>query len=235
MTPEHGLHRVSSLELKRLLRTLHRGALSSPITRASLIEMAFGDLEAHLDLVVGRDHASAKALVLAVLAERGVEQRSTAALSYSGVPAPGTRSRDLADQTRELLASATKSAHLYGVRIQDVRTLARTLAALRVGREVTVRLVLDDAAGTSGLEEVRALLGSRGAPLELYVARTARLRARLAIIDDARVLITSGWLAGGEEDGFIDAGVLLTDGDYARAWDEEWKRLVATGACEAVD
>lgn len=235
MSSEYGLHRVSSLELKRLLRALHRGALSSPITRASLIEKAFGDQEAHLDLLVGRDDASAKALVLAVLAERGVEQRSTASLSYSGVPAPGTRSRDLAEQTRELLASATKSAQLYGVRMADVRTLARTLSALRGGRDVAIRLVLEEPLSDTDREDLPKLLGTRGGALEVYVARGARLRARLVIIDELRVLVTSGWLAGGEEDGFVDAGVLISDGDYVRAWDEEWQRLVATGACEPVD
>ena len=70
-----GLHRVSTEELKRLLRALHRGALSSPVTRWSLIEKGFGNMEGNLKHVVGRDTDSAKAVLFAVLEERAAWQR----------------------------------------------------------------------------------------------------------------------------------------------------------------
>jgi hypothetical protein len=66
-----GLHRVSTEELKRLLRALHRGALSSPVARWSLIEKGFGNIEGHLRHIVSRDTDSAKAVIFAVLEERG--------------------------------------------------------------------------------------------------------------------------------------------------------------------
>lgn len=76
MQPGIGIHRVSSDELKRLLRALHRGAISSPVTRSSLIEKGFGNIEGHLGYVVGRDTAGARAVIAAVLQERGAwEQR----------------------------------------------------------------------------------------------------------------------------------------------------------------
>lgn len=68
--PNLGIHRVSTDELKRLLRWLHRGILPSPITRSALIEKAFGNQEGNLRFVVGLDVASAKALIFAVLEER---------------------------------------------------------------------------------------------------------------------------------------------------------------------
>jgi hypothetical protein len=71
MQPGVGIHRVSTDELKRLLRALHRGALASPVTRASLIEKGFGNIEGHLTHVVGRDTAGARAVIAAVLQERG--------------------------------------------------------------------------------------------------------------------------------------------------------------------
>lgn len=71
LQPGIGIHRVSSEELKRLLRALHRGALSSPVTRASLIEKGFGNIEGHLSHVIGRDTAGARALIAAVMQERG--------------------------------------------------------------------------------------------------------------------------------------------------------------------
>jgi len=71
MQPGIGIHRVSTDELKRLLRALHRGALGSPVTRAALIEKGFGNIEGHLSHVVGRDTAGARAVIAAVLEERG--------------------------------------------------------------------------------------------------------------------------------------------------------------------
>jgi hypothetical protein len=73
-----GLHRVSSDELKRLLRALHRGAISSPVTRWSLIEKGFGNIEGHLHHVVARDKDSAKAVILAVLEERAAWEQKLA-------------------------------------------------------------------------------------------------------------------------------------------------------------
>jgi hypothetical protein len=71
MQPGVGIHRVSTDELKRLLRAIHRGAIASPVTRASLIEKGFGNIEGHLAHVVGRDTAGARAVIAAVLQERG--------------------------------------------------------------------------------------------------------------------------------------------------------------------
>ena len=66
----YGVTRVSDDELKRLLKALHRNLLRTPITRSGLIEAAFGHLEMELDAMVGRDRASAQALIVCVLAER---------------------------------------------------------------------------------------------------------------------------------------------------------------------
>jgi hypothetical protein len=73
-----GLHRVSTDELKRLLRALHRGAISSPVTRWSLIEKGFGNIEGHLRHVVARDTDGAKAVILAVLEERAAWEQKLA-------------------------------------------------------------------------------------------------------------------------------------------------------------
>jgi hypothetical protein len=75
MQPGIGIHRISTDDLKRLMRALHRGALSSPVTRASLIEKGFGNIEGHLKHVVGRDSAGARAVIAAVLEERGAWER----------------------------------------------------------------------------------------------------------------------------------------------------------------
>jgi len=70
MFQARGLSAVPTEQLLRLLRLVHRGHLPFPISRASLIASAFGDLESELDLLVGRDQAGARALLVAVIAER---------------------------------------------------------------------------------------------------------------------------------------------------------------------
>ena len=234
MPQEYGLHRLATPELKRLLRALHRGALPEPITRSGLIEKAFGHIEADLDLVVGRDVAAAKALVVAVLNERdGVRGQGTA-FSYCGVPTPGTRSRDLVDQVRELAASATQSIHLYGLRIADDRGLLRTVASLMSGRDVRVRLVFDSAGDADAASLVQRYLSEqlgahRAELLEAYVSGAARLRARVVVVDEYKVLVGSGDLSAGEEDLTIDFGAQFSDATYCRALGEEWARMVQSG------
>lgn len=66
----NGLSRVSTEDLTRLLRIVHRGTVPFPISRASLVLCAFGHLEGELDLLVGRDQAGARAMLVAVIAER---------------------------------------------------------------------------------------------------------------------------------------------------------------------
>lgn len=237
---EHGLHRVSNAELTRLLRALHRGALPAPITRASLIEKAFGHVEADLDLLVGRDLAAAKALIMAVLGERGdtreiaASRRGQTSLVYMAPPSPGTRSRDLVEQLRELLASATESAHIMGLRTDDDRGLLRTAGALMAGRDARVRLVFEGHDAPDPVQDVRTFVGQRlpnaSERLELYVSKQARLGARVAVVDGKRVLVTSGDLTAREEDGTIDVGVLVEDSALAEALEDEWRKLLALGA-----
>ncbi|MET0284357.1 MAG: hypothetical protein ABW352_07800, partial [Polyangiales bacterium] len=183
-----------------------------------------GDIEANLDPLVGRDTASAKALLVAVLAERGSERGQVAALSYCGTPSPGTRSRDLAEQVRELLASATQSVSLYGLTIGEDPGVLRTVGALMGGRDVKVRVVFDQR--DASLADVRAYVGSlNGAD----VFAVPNLRARMVVVDDAKVLVTSGALNAVEEDGSLDVGVLFRDNAYVQAWNLEWERLVQSG------
>ncbi|MGD8862451.1 MAG: hypothetical protein PVI30_20740 [Myxococcales bacterium] len=70
MFEARGLTRVPEAELVRLLRVVHRGEIPFPISRAGLVACAFGDLEGELELLVGRDQAGARALLVAVIAER---------------------------------------------------------------------------------------------------------------------------------------------------------------------
>jgi len=67
---KRGLTAVGLEDLKRLLQAVHRGTLPSPISRGALVAHGMGNLEGNLDLLVGLDHAAARAVLVAVIAER---------------------------------------------------------------------------------------------------------------------------------------------------------------------
>ncbi|MFT3923654.1 MAG: hypothetical protein QM778_14075 [Myxococcales bacterium] len=228
-----GLHRLPSDELKRLLRALHRGALPSPITRWALIEKGFGNIEGHLEGVVGRDLEAAKAMLAAVLAERASSGVSSVELVYSGIPTPGTRSRDLIEQVRQLLTSATQSVEVYGLRDEDARGLVRTIAAVCDGRDVPGRLVFDVDDTEEARERVRDLVRRsfrRLEKIEVWTGAALRVGLRAVIVDKLRVLVTSGELQGSEDDHALSLGVLVQDPAYIAAWHKEWELLTRSDA-----
>jgi hypothetical protein len=230
-----GLHRLPSEELKRLLRALHRGALPSPVTRWALIEKGFGNIELHLAHVVGRDVESAKAMLVAVLAERATGGGATSVdLVHCGLPSAGTRSRDTLEQVRELLTSATQSVELYGLRTQQTeRGLVRTAAAVCDGRDVHGRLVFDTDGSEQALGQVRDIVRANFRRLEKIEVwsnpPSLRLALRAVIVDKVRALVTSGELDGGEDDRFVTLGALLHDATYISAWHKEWDLLTRSG------
>jgi len=235
-----GLHRLASDELKRLLRALHRGALPSPVTRWALIEKGFGNIEGHLDNVVGRDVDSAKAMLAAVLAERASRGGASVELVYNGLPFPGTRSRDLIEQVRQLLTTATGSVEVYGLsphEAHEERGLLRTIAAVCDGRDVSGRLVFDTDGSRAAASRVSELVRKNFRRLEKIQAWTCvaprRFAARVVIVDEVRALVTSGELHGSEEDQQLSLGVLVQDPAYIAAWHKEWELLTQTGASPA--
>jgi hypothetical protein len=232
-----GLHRVSSEELKRLLRALHRGVLPSPLTRSSLIEKTFGHVEGNLDLLVGRDVEVAKAVIAAVLGERAASHGGRVQLSYMGVPAPGTRSRDLQEQVRELISSATQSLELYGISLSRERGLLRSVAAVLDGRSVATRIVFDGRGVQDPLAAAEDLLARnfRGATKpEAFLSESHHVHLRAVIVDAKHALVTSGELTASEDDASLDLGVLLDDTAYIEAWHKEWARLREAGVVRLI-
>lgn len=231
-----GLTRVSVDELKRLLRAFHRKLVPEPIRRSALIEAGFGHVEEHLDALVGRDLSSAQAIVSVVLAERSLEHGLPATLAYSGVPLPGTLSKDNSEHVRELLGAAVKHVTLVGVPLGDDRRLMRTLSAVMEGRGISARLVLDAHGVSAASERARAFVAEhfRNMKPEAFVCAKIKLAARVVVADGRRVLVTSGELVGSEDDGRIDVGAVLDDAAYAAALEAEWERLIKSGSFEPV-
>jgi hypothetical protein len=65
-----GLSKVSTEHLRRLLLQLYRGQIPSPISRSGLILAALGNIEQHLEILVGLEQRAAQCVIVAVLAER---------------------------------------------------------------------------------------------------------------------------------------------------------------------
>ena len=230
-----GMHRLPSDELKRLLRALHRGAVVSPVTRASLIEKGFGDIEGHLGLIVGKDAACARAVIVAVLGERSQGRRGPAQLSWLGPSLPGTCSRDLPLQVKELAFAAESRVELYGLSgIPEERELLESVRAAMRARGISVRLVFDGAESGASADALCALVAEvfSGSVPEVQRVRGPRLSMRAVIVDETRVLLTSGALSTVEEDGRIEAGTLLSDAEVVSALRREWQLLEASGRVE---
>ena len=66
-------------QLKRLLKAIHRDVVTFPISRSNLIATAFGDFEEHLDIVIALDKEPATRVIVAVIAEREMYLKRTAA------------------------------------------------------------------------------------------------------------------------------------------------------------
>jgi len=65
-----GLTELSTEELEDLLRRIYRGELSSPMRRSELLTLGLNRVADRGELLVGLDHAAARALLVGVLAER---------------------------------------------------------------------------------------------------------------------------------------------------------------------
>jgi len=223
-----GIHRVSTPILTRLVRALHRGVVSSPVTRANLIEKAFGDFERDLDALVGLEARAAQALIASVLRERGAKGGGSAALTYMGPPLPGTRSRDVRELAREQVATATRAITVFGLRADaSDGALLSTLAAAAQGRALAVKVALVAAEHGEALGTLRTRLGPLG--VELYRLTTRQVRGYALLVDGARLLVSSAPLEATEDDGCIDFGALLDDPEAVRAFDDEWTRLLRAG------
>jgi alcohol dehydrogenase class IV len=185
-----GLHRLSNPELERLLRALHRGALVSPITRSDLIEKAFGHIEGHLDLLVGRDVAAAKALVIAVLGERAAQKAREGKLSFGGLPiASETLGFEFASATRVVFGAG--KAEVVPAWLQE-RGVTRVLAV--TGKDPARGQALWDALPPRGIALTRFVVS--GEPT------VALVREGVAACLDARADAVIA-LGGGS---VIDAG-----------------------------
>ena len=65
-----GLTRVSTAELERLLKAVHRGQFTFPLSRSTLIATGFGHVEEHLGPLIGLEQVAVLRVIVAVLAER---------------------------------------------------------------------------------------------------------------------------------------------------------------------
>ena len=231
--PYVGLSRVQSDDLTRLLKLLHRNFFQGKVTRARLIELAFGHLEGELDALVGHEPAVARALIAAVLAERTHLKEEPPVLQYCGVVAPGTRSRDVIEQVRELLGGALESVLMVGVGLGDDRRLMKALDAVMEGLNLTIRLLLDAHGHEDKVAAARAFVAThfrerRG--LQAFVSVGARLTARALVVDGRRVLVTSADLTTLEDDQRIDMGAIFDAPSYATQLKDECERMIASGA-----
>lgn len=235
-----GLSQVSDNELRRLLRAIHRDELPFPITRAGLIGGKFGNLEAELDPIIGRDKESARAMVTAVLAERartGSARRAAATqLIWKGPQVPGTGAREPFEVVQELIATAEREILIAGFGTEGGRALWRTLHAAMVGRGLDATVALATAArlrdATAFVEDswpyrdVRP--GFYAAPADPGAGQPAlRIAGPCVIVDEQRAAVWTGGFDPEAEPDRVQAGILVDDPTFAAMLARQWKLLIA--------
>ncbi len=70
-----GLTGLTTTDVERLLRAVHRGELSCPISHAALHVAGLSYLVDRLEALQGLDARGVRAVLVAVLAERGTQAR----------------------------------------------------------------------------------------------------------------------------------------------------------------
>jgi hypothetical protein len=71
-----GLTGLSTTDLERLLRAVHRGELSCPLSHASLHVAGLSYLVDRVEALQGLDERGVRAVLVAVLAERRQQERA---------------------------------------------------------------------------------------------------------------------------------------------------------------
>lgn len=229
-----GLHQVSNDELRRLVRAIYRKALPCPITRAGLVVAQFGDLEGHLDALIGRDRAAALAIIHVVLTERDAAHsssanvRSNAELLWQGPRPTGSALREPLEWVKDRLAQAQREVLWSGIPAAARHNLLQTLHAAQRGRSLQVQLIVRGCMAEA--ESFRAENFFHGDPRPQCIAAPpeAIQPPGCLVIDGQRALLfhNPDILLDDEDSPHLRSAVAIENRDMARALEDHLRHLV---------
>lgn len=230
-----GLHRVSDDELRRLVRALYRGHLACPVTRAGLVIAQFGDLEGHLNALIGRDRAAALAVIHAVLAEREAAHSTPARsaqdaeLLWRGPRPVGSAVREPLELVQDWLARAERRVLWSGVPAGARHKVFQTLHAAQRGRSLEVQLIVRGTVAATGVFLAENFFHGEPRPRCLAADPGSIQPPCCLIVDDLRALLFQSQddLLDDEDGLQVHSAIAIENRDVARALHEHLLHLVA--------
>ncbi len=225
---------VSLPDLERLTHALERADTGAVLSREGLARAQLDALVAHLGDLLGRDVATVRAVLHAVIAERRRPPATRASLVWTGPETRSSGARDTAVVVRDLFEGATRHVLIAGYSFERGEAILAPLHAAMRDRGVRVEMFvhLDGAAETPidpewYLRTQAAAWRTRfwpfGAPTPtLYVdpraavpRSYASLHAKCIVVDGARALVGSANFTDRGHARNIEAGVLADDARFA--------------------
>ncbi len=240
-----------------LARALTAGTLSPPFTRSALLRFLRGSLAAELAAELAQMNAGGMTAVhLAAMIELMAHEREAVhkakddvELVWSGPEAPGTASRETSVVVRQLFLEAEVEILISTYAIYDGKAVFRDLAArmaekpeLRVRMFVHIARAMGDTETSDDEIVYRYAAGFLAdhwpggrAPELFYDPRTlsksfdqrAALHAKCVVVDDRVAFVSSANFTEAAQQRNIEAGVLVTSPQFAKALRTQFEVLVS--------
>ncbi|MCK6502766.1 DISARM system phospholipase D-like protein DrmC [Myxococcota bacterium] len=253
------LHEVPEGILLAVMHALRMGKLKPPFTRASVEHIVGGPpwLADELSSLVAQGLSpAAMAWGISLLAEAKAEARFHRAgveLTWTGPPDVITETRDTGAVARQLFAAARTDLLVSTFVVDGGDKAAALLGVLRDRLvqlpDLRVRFFLNFARAHGDTRPSADLLAGHARRFledvwpwtprpEVFYDRRALdptpgprscLHAKCIVQDEVKTLITSANLTEAAQERNIEAGVLVTDGGFAREVVLQFERLVAAG------
>jgi hypothetical protein len=251
-----GLSHISSADLERLLATLSRSSVPSPVSRALLFAERLGHLAEPLNSLApleAFDSRSLGALVAALLCERQAHPAAKLDLVWTGGEAKTAYSRPTAAVVRELFESAERHVLVAGYSFDHGSEILGPLHHAMQARNVAVELYLhiERARRTGEVEkhidrEVASFFAANwrfGPPHpQVYIAprcieprSTESLHAKCVVVDERMAVIGSANFTDRGQARNVEVGARIEDAGFARALVAQFRAATNAGVFRAFE
>lgn len=231
MTGELDLTDVPTPTLQRALELLSAGRLSAPLSIFELSANGLGALSGQAAALTGFSAEAVRALLTAVLAERGRGGLAEPELVWTGPETKVSGARDTAIVLRELFSGARKSVLVAGFRFDHGKTLLKPLHAGMREHRLSCSIFADR-------EEAQAFIGREwpfGPPFPevFFDARGEQyssVHAKCVVVDGSQVFVTSANFTDRGQRRNVEVGVLLENPHLAQRLQQQFLSLVRSGS-----
>lgn len=242
------LAEVSLPDLERLSFAFERSEPDTVLSREVLVRAQLDHLAPYLGGLVGRDVATVRAVLDAVIAERRRPPATKVSLVWTGPETRSSGARDTSVVVRDLFEGATRHVLIAGYSFERGESILAPLHAAMRDRGVTVEMFVHlDGTEVAPIDAEwflrtqaaawRGRFWPFGAPTPtLYVdpraavpKSYASLHAKCIVVDGARALVGSANFTDRGQTRNIEAGVLVEDARFVTELVRQFHDAVGAG------